>query len=181
MMGGFIHLYAKRRHIFTNGRSVPDATNQRSQPMSRIADFRTTQPKSVEPLSTITARVDHNENIAAAEDKMVEALARHEAQLFWDIRLAAVLNVLDIAKDHGGHRDWTNKHAEQIREMMAIGEAVVGGDSSAVVPSGFGEPVRVQSAAVTRLIEDRAARMRALAALDTDAPSSEAVSEEGTK
>jgi hypothetical protein len=147
--------------------------------MSRIADFRTTQPKSVEPLSTITARVDREDSIATAQDKMVEALAKHEAQARWDIRLAAVLNVLDIAKDHGGHRDWTNKHAEQIREMMAIGEAVVGGDSSAVVPSGFGDPVRVQSAAVGRLVEERAARMRAQGTLDTDAPSSEAVSAEG--
>lgn len=83
------------------------------------------------------------------ETTTTDSLESMEWRLF-DIRFAAVLNLMDIAKDHGGHRDWTDRHAEQIRGMLTTSDRVVQGDSSAVVPSGFGEPVRTRMGELMR-------------------------------
>lgn len=81
-----------------------------------------------------------------AQRAMIEALN----WTGFDLRLAAALNFMEVARAQGGQRDWTDQHAAQIRAMMGIGDAVVAGDASAIVPSGFGEPVRTRQAEALR-------------------------------
>lgn len=90
------------------------------------------------------ARVDREDRDRTVQAKMAEALRVEHDWAIWRIRMAAVLNFVDIAKNQGGHRDWTDVHAKQIMDMMAIGNSVLVGDEAAIVPSGFGDPVRVQ-------------------------------------
>lgn len=82
-----------------------------------------------------------------AEQQAQEAIAQAMDMQLWDIRLAGILNVIDTAKDHGGHRDWSADHARQIRELLQITDAVVVGNEEAVVPSGFGPLVRTEHTA----------------------------------
>ena len=90
-----------------------------------------------------------------------DAVQRELDQQLQDMRLAAVLNTLDVAKSHGEHRDWTSEHARQIRAMMAIADAAVLGDGAGVVPQGFGPPVRTQLALkVIQASEARASEAR---------------------
>lgn len=104
-----------------------------------------------------------------SEDNGAQAAIQRELDLgLWDVRLAAILNTLDIARSHGEHRDWTQDHAAQIRAMMAIADQVVAGGEGQLVPQGFGPPVR---AAVSL------AFIRAKAAIDkirADSPASTA-------
>jgi hypothetical protein len=89
----------------------------------------------------------------------------------WDIRLASILNTLEIARTHGEHRDWTSAHSAQIRQMMSITDAAVLGEGDGVVPQGFGKPVRAQlSAAFVRAkatADAEAARIKAAEAVTT--------------
>lgn len=88
------------------------------------------------------------QRVNAAEQAVADAIRgavdmRDDADLrLWDIRLAAALNSMDIARAHGEHQYWTAEHSRQIRAMMAIADEVVTGDANAIVPSGFGPPVR---------------------------------------
>jgi hypothetical protein len=76
-----------------------------------------------------------------------DAVQRELDLRLWDMRLAAVLNTMEIARAHGEHRDWTSEHSSQIRAMMAIADDAVAGDGGAgVVPQGFGAPVRARLA-----------------------------------
>jgi hypothetical protein len=84
--------------------------------------------------------------LSPQHQKMLDALS----WTCWDLRLAAALNFLEVARAQGGQRDWTDQHAAQIRAMMGIGDAVVAGDASAIVPSGFGEPIRTRQADALR-------------------------------
>jgi hypothetical protein len=81
------------------------------------------------------------QRVSAAENGHSAVRAEIDLRL-WDIRLAAVLNFLDIARSHGEHRDWTSDHAAQIRAAMAIGDAAVAGEGPGIIPQGFGAPVR---------------------------------------
>jgi hypothetical protein len=103
-----------------------------------------------------------------AQKAMIESLAW---QMF-DLRLAAVLNMMDVARTQGDHRDWTDVHAAQIRHLMGVGDQIVAGDPSAIVPSGFGEPIRTkQTEALERAMALASGKMPAakgLAAPDED-------------
>lgn len=77
----------------------------------------------------------------------IRGAVRAEADLrLWDMRLAAALNFLDIARAHGEHKDWTTDHSRQIRELMGIADAAVAGDGAGIIPQGFGPPMRTQFA-----------------------------------
>ena len=43
-----------------------------------------------------------------------------------NMRLVAILNALDIAKVHGGYKNWSNDHAEALRAMIKICDQVAG-------------------------------------------------------
>ena len=90
-------------------------------------------------------------------DAMAHAIEIELNLRLWDVRLAAVLNTLEIARAHGAHEDWTSEHAAQIRAMMAIADQAVAGEGG-VVPQGFGAPVRTQMAAVVAKARAQAAR-----------------------
>ena len=65
----------------------------------------------------------------------------------FDVRLAAAINMIDIAKEQGGHREWTTEHARKLRALLAItGAVVVGENGAGNVPQGFGAPVRTYNA-----------------------------------
>jgi hypothetical protein len=95
----------------------------------------------------------------AALDPAAAAIQAELDLQLWDIRLAGVLNIMDIARSHGEHRDWTSEHAAQIRAMMAIADAAVVGSEGGVVPQGFGRPIRTQLASA--FLKASAARAQA--------------------
>lgn len=84
----------------------------------------------------------------ARESVVAENRAAEQASLdlkLWDIRLAAILNTLSLAMEHGQHRDFTHDHSRQIREMLAIlDEATENGVGA--IPPGFGPVARTAHA-----------------------------------
>jgi hypothetical protein len=62
-------------------------------------------------IADVTARVD-------------QAAALHSQS---NTRLAAILNALEIAKAHGGHKNWSDSHAEALRAMISICDHVATG------------------------------------------------------
>jgi hypothetical protein len=99
----------------------------------------------------------------ARESVVADARAAEQASLdlkLWDIRLAAILNTLSLAMEHGQHRDWTHDHARQIREILAIvDEATENGIGA--IPPGFGPIVRTSHAAALVKIAARVNGVRA--------------------
>lgn len=77
----------------------------------------------------------------------------------WDVRLAAILNTMEISRAHGEHRDWTAGDAERIRAMLDIVNRTVVRDGDAVVPDGFGALIRSPIAtALIKAQQEKAAR-----------------------
>jgi hypothetical protein len=62
-------------------------------------------------LSDVTARVDQ------AEAKSAQS----------NMRLVAILNALEIAKVHGGHRSWSDSQADALRAMIRICDQIADG------------------------------------------------------
>jgi hypothetical protein len=106
-------------------------------------------------------------NIPDRDDGVAAAIQAEMNLGLWDLRLASVLNIMDIARAHGNHRDWTTEHAAQIRALMAIADEVVAGSDAGVVPQGFGAPVRTQMAA---FVGRATARAQASRSAEGDAP-----------
>lgn len=92
------------------------------------------------------------------EDARASALAEAaKIQRAWDafdIRLAMTLNAFLTTMTQGGHRDFTNIHAREIRRAMRILDGVMDGDPNAIVPSGFGEPTRLPSTDIDAMIAE---------------------------
>lgn len=131
---------------------------QRKQQEKQMQDMNTTRPL----LRPRLAEVERPALIEAMADKpdVTDAIQAELDLQLWDIRFAATLNYMEIAKAHGEHRDWTASHAAQIRALMKISDAAVC-DGEGEVPQGFGAPVRTQLAA---------AFMRARAKAAAEAP-----------
>jgi hypothetical protein len=94
----------------------------------------------------------------ARESVVAESRAAEQASLdlkLWDIRLAAILNTLSLAMEHGQHRDWTHDHARQIREMLAIVDDAADDGAVGAIPPGFGPVVRTAHAAALVKIAGR--------------------------
>jgi hypothetical protein len=123
-----------------------------------------TQDKNpISPGRLFNAQDDQRERaVDGAFDPSAAAVQAELDLQLWDIRLAAVLNIMDIARSHGEHRDWTSEHAAQIRAMMAIADAAVAGGEGGVVPQGFGRPIRNQLTAA--FLKANAARAQTRAA-----------------
>ena len=86
----------------------------------------------------------------ARESVVAENRAAEQASLdlkLWDIRLAAILNTLSLAMEHGQHRDFTHDHSRQIREMLAIVDDAADDGAVGAIPPGFGPVVRTAHAA----------------------------------
>jgi hypothetical protein len=81
-----------------------------------------------------------------AENGQSAIAAMVDLQL-WDMRLSAILNTIAMAMEHAKQRDWSQDHARQIREMMAITDKVASGDGLGVIPAGFGPVARTAQAA----------------------------------
>lgn len=96
------------------------------------------------PFRRLAEVKDPPPNPESVRSDVADAVRAELDQGLWDIRLAAILNLMDIARAHGEQRDWTSTHAAQIRAMMTIADAAVVGDPSSIVPQGFGPPVRTQ-------------------------------------
>lgn len=121
------------------------------------------------------------------EAAAIKAVQDNLDQSLWDIRLAAILNTMEIARAQGQHKDWTADHAAQIRAMMAIADQTVAGGGQSVVPQGFGPPIRTQIAAAfarAEVAKQRAAKEVTVTGLNivSMAPTSPVAppSEEGT-
>lgn len=116
-------------------------------------------PPPADPVPQDRSPIAAAHRVDAASIAAVESALRDDADMrLWDMRLAAVLNTMDIARAHGEHRDWTNEHARQIRQMLAIADSAVVGDENAIVPSGFGPVVRTQLALTFIKAQAKAAR-----------------------
>ena len=92
------------------------------------------------------------------------AVAAELDSALFDMRLAAVLNVMSMAMEHGERRDWTNEDARQIRNMLTIVNATVAANPNAVVPSGFGPVVRTHQAALIVKAQAKAQKANAVGA-----------------
>jgi hypothetical protein len=62
-------------------------------------------------LFDVTARVDQAESLNAQSN----------------MRLVAILNALEIAKAHGGHKSWSDDLADALRAMIKICDQVAAG------------------------------------------------------
>jgi hypothetical protein len=62
-------------------------------------------------LSEVSARVDQAEVLNAQSN----------------MRLVAILNVLEIAKAHGGHKSWSDGQADALRAMITICDQIAAG------------------------------------------------------
>lgn len=97
----------------------------------------------------------------------IEALVAHEAvasavdMKAWDVRLAAILNALDIAREHGARKEWTSGDSRAIRNMIATLDASVTGEGAGVIPSGFGAAVRTKYVAEIAAAGKAAAKEKA--------------------
>jgi hypothetical protein len=65
-------------------------------------------------LSDVSARVDHAEALSTQSN----------------MRLVAILNALEIAIAHGGHKTWSEGQAEALRAMIKICDQVADGSES---------------------------------------------------
>jgi hypothetical protein len=61
--------------------------------------------------SDVSARVDQTEALNAQSN----------------IRLVAILNALEIAKTHGGHKHWSDHQANALRAMIKICDQIADG------------------------------------------------------
>jgi hypothetical protein len=74
----------------------------------------------------------------SVENQAMSAVQAELDMQLWDIRLAAILNTMEISRRHGEHRDWTAENAAQIRAMLGIVNKTVMRNGDAVLPDGFG-------------------------------------------
>lgn len=71
-----------------------------------------------------------------------------------DMRTAAILNALAVAKSHGMSPEWTEADVERLRNMLAMtDEIAAGANDGETVPQGFGPAVRArQTEALLRAV-----------------------------
>ena len=97
------------------------------------------------------------------------AVAAELDSALFDMRLAAVLNVMSMAMEHGERRDWTDEDARQIRNMLTIVNATVAGSAFATLPGGFGPAVRTHQAALIVQAQTKGQTILAITRGDGDA------------
>lgn len=108
-------------------------------------------PQDRDPVAA-AKRVSASENGHFA---VADALAQRAA----DMRTAAVLNALAVAKAHGCSPEWTEGDVARIREILVMTNEIAGGANDAeTIPQGFGPLVRArQTEALLRAVAKAAA------------------------
>ena len=83
-----------------------------------------------------------------------------------DLRDAAILNMILLAKVHGSTRDFTAEDVRRWRMIRAHTDATVIGGEEEVIPSGFGPALRTEQAAAFVRLAAKAATSPAKGATD---------------
>jgi hypothetical protein len=83
---------------------MPDGPPNRKEGTMSIIESKTS-------LSNVSARVDHAEALSAQSN----------------MRLVAIMNALEIARGHGGHKTWSESQADALRAMIKICDRVADG------------------------------------------------------
>lgn len=118
-----------------------------TEPMPKVSHLKPVLERSGKPLDQPDD--DATRKTAPTQEDLKSLREQLQAKANWDafdLRGAGTLNLMRLAMDQGQRVDVTAADMAHFRAVMALANLWVAGDPKAEVPSGFGEPVRVEMA-----------------------------------